>query len=86
MTIQTFKIHRTNGESEDWKKLNLITSHIKALNQIGASGEWKGEKISIQDYFDKHLTVKKLLCFKIEILEKNTINKTDTLLVIQATI
>ena len=85
MTIKTFRIHRLDGQSSDWSKLHIVTSHINALNQIGTTGTHNGEKITISQYFDKYLSAKKLLQYKIETIQTNPDQKTDTLLVIQVT-
>lgn len=85
MKITTFRITRKMGHSEDWSKLKLVTSHIRALNEIGTLGSLKGEKLSIQDYFDRHLSNKRSLNFKIETIKEDKLQKTDELLIIQVT-
>ena len=84
MTIKTFKIHRVMGESSDWTRLNLVKSHIDALNSIGATGAHAGKRMTIQDYLDT-LSKKRILAYRVEKIDENKDEFTDTLMIIQVT-
>jgi hypothetical protein len=87
MKIETFKISRVHGRSENWYPLGLIKSHVDALNEIGETGYLNEKKTSLQDFFDTHIEVPRKTKYKVEQLEvdlKATHGK-DTLLVVRCT-
>jgi len=78
--INNFTIHRSMGESFDWKKLDLKKKHIEALNEIGNSGKLKGKKITISEYFERYLNGKGLK-HEVTSMKSNNMEFTDTLLI-----
>jgi hypothetical protein len=84
MTIKTFRIKRVQGESHDWSRLNLVKSHVDALNEIGRTGAYQGNRMLIQDYLDS-LSKKRLLGYRVEKLSENKEEFTDELMIIQVT-
>ncbi len=83
--IQTFRISRVQGRSENWRSLGLITLHIEALNEIGHTGAYKGVRITLQEFFETYIETNK--CFyRVEKQEEDKEKSTDRLLVVKVTL
>ena len=83
--IQTFRISRVQGRSENWRALDLLPPHMEALNEIGHTGAYKGVRITLQEFFETYIETTK--CFyRIEKQEEDREKFTDRLLVIKVTL
>lgn len=83
--IQTHRIQRSKGRVVHWGTLKLIKVHRDAINQIGKDGSLRGNDISIEEYFDQHLSTPKS-SYKVETIWEDIPNKKDLLLIIEVTI
>lgn len=82
--IETFRVSRVQGRSENWFQLRMIKSHMDALNLLGQTGTYQGVKLSIEDFLNVYVATPKET-FKVELLEENRDEYTDKLLIIKAT-
>ena len=81
--IETFKVSRYGGITENWYLLNLFKHHRDNLNEIGSTGKIHGDRISVSEYLNIHVAGPK------EVYGVETIVSTDyrdSLLVIKVTI
>jgi len=83
--IETFRVTRVQGKSENWAQLRLIKSHKDALDDIGFTGEHKGTKISVGEFLNKHVA-KPNETFRVETLEQSTDKYKDKILIIKVTV
>lgn len=85
ITIDTFSIKRSMGESSDWSRLGLKKKVIKDLNTIGYTGKLKKKQTNLYEYFENHIDTNKVK-HKIEMVKSNGMEFTDTWLVTRVTI
>ena len=82
--IETFRISRLEGRSENWAQLNLLRGQQEAINQIGAT-HYQTLPLSTEEFLNTYVALPKET-YKVETLDENKLQKTDKLLVIRVTI
>ena len=83
--IQTFRVSRVDGKSENWAQLNLIKSHKDALNEIGATGKFQGVKLALGEFLNMQVAGPKET-YRVETLDQHPIANEDILLIIKVTV
>lgn len=53
--IDIFRLNRVMGKSSHWSMLGLADNQIEDLNEIGYSGKFRNEQMTIQTYLNEYV-------------------------------